>query len=67
MSTMKLNDNDLEQVTGGTEMVNAYLEKRYCATCKEKTDHKILSGDRAYCLVCNSAAEGVAGKMNMIK
>ena len=49
----EINDDELDSVVGGTEEMMRIV-KSDCAKCKAKTDFRVASGGRGYCLKCNT-------------
>jgi len=46
-------DDDLVKVTGGA-FTGINTEKRMCSKCKKITDHRVASGGRCFCTICNT-------------
>lgn len=49
-----LSEEDLENVTGGTELHGNAVAKCYCENCKKDTLHRLASGGRGRCMECNT-------------
>lgn len=49
-----LEDEDMDNVTGGSGNRNSDTAMCYCSECKKITLHRLASGGRGRCTVCNT-------------
>lgn len=54
LSMKELSEDDLDSIIGGVNTQANSTATCYCSQCKKDTTHRLASGGRGRCTICNT-------------